>query len=959
MPIVLGLSLPFLFLIARRPVLRRLAFRNAVRRPREAALVVVGSLFGTAIITGSLIVADTMNTSIRGLAYQRLGPIDEVVVTTDRAIFSEALSRIQGARSDLMDGVLPFGHLLVAAATGEEGGGEARRAVPDAEIVELDFAAARRFGEDPASTGIEGETPPAGHAAVTDALARQLGVGPGDAIAVFAYGRSEALEIDRVLDARGVAGFRTGFFNEPSANILVGPGLLDRLSAGVAPAVAAGQFAPPEWVVAVSNRGDVEGGDVHTAEVTRQMERALEGVPLSVIQAKHDILDEAERNSAQFSELFTAMGSFGILAGVLLLVNIFVMLAEERKSELGMLRAVGLRRWSLVGAFSLEGWAYSLGAALVGTFVGLGLGAAIIEFIRRIFEAENEVIGIPLTFDADPSSLQSGFAIGFAIALVTVVLTSWRISRFNVIRAIRELPEPRRERTRIRWRVAGALAVALGGSMAVAGIAGSVPVAALLGPVFVLMGLVPLVSDAVGFRRASTTASALILVWSVLAFGVLDFFTQEGGIFIFVIQGVVLTAAAVTLVAQEQEALERLASRLGVGRWAMALRLGLAYPVARRFRTGLTLAMYSLVIFTLTFISTLSAIFTGQLDETAREVAGGYEVFVTSNPANPVDLNTLGEVEGVRGAAPLARIQTKFKPGSEEEEFWTLSAFDERLLTTAHPPLIDDRGTYATDEEVYRAVLADPSLIIADEFFLQGEGGPPENPTDVGDVVLMIDPRTGKFREVTVAALGAPDFLINGALYGYDGAREFFGDRVVPDRAYIDVEGRDPAAVAAAISGSYIQSGADAEVIRTIIREFLAIQDQFFRLFQGYLGFGLIVGIAGLGVVMVRAVRERRREIGVLRSLGFESATVRRSFLFESTFVALEGTLIGAVLALITAYNVFTNSDAFGEGVRFIIPVATLTVVLLGTLAASLLATAAPTRAAARIRPAVALRIAD
>ena len=33
-----------------------------------------------------------------------------------------------------------------------------------------------------------------------------------------------------------------------------------------------------------------------------------------------------------------------------------------------------------------------------------------------------------------------------------------------------------------------------------------------------------------------------------------------------------------------------------------------------------------------------------------------------------------------------------------------------------------------------------------------------------------------------------------------------------------------------------------------------------------YLGFGLLIGIAGLGVVMVRAARERRHEIGTLRA---------------------------------------------------------------------------------------------
>ena len=69
-PLLISLlvSAPFLYILARRPILRRMAVRNAARRPREAMLVVLGSLLGAAIITGSAVVGDTMNSSIRQAA---------------------------------------------------------------------------------------------------------------------------------------------------------------------------------------------------------------------------------------------------------------------------------------------------------------------------------------------------------------------------------------------------------------------------------------------------------------------------------------------------------------------------------------------------------------------------------------------------------------------------------------------------------------------------------------------------------------------------------------------------------------------------------------------------------------------------------------------------------------------------------------------------------------------------
>ena len=41
------------------------------------------------------------------------------------------------------------------------------------------------------------------------------------------------------------------------------------------------------------------------------------------------------------------------------------------------------------------------------------------------------------------------------------------------------------------------------------------------------------------------------------------------------------------------------------------------------------------------------------------------------------------------------------------------------------------------------------------------------------------------------------------------------------------------------------------------------------RLIQGFLGLGLLVGVAALGVISARAVVERRQQIGVMRAIGF------------------------------------------------------------------------------------------
>jgi putative ABC transport system permease protein len=202
-------------------------------------------------------------------------------------------------------------------------------------------------------------------------------------------------------------------------------------------------------------------------------------------------------------------------------------------------------------------------------------------------------------------------------------------------------------------------------------------------------------------------------------------------------------------------------------------------------------------------------------------------------------------------------------------------------------------------------------------------------------------------------------FIENGVFYGAEGALTLFGYEPTFDRMLVGLRpGVDPDAFAADAQAAFIANGAEAVSIRAIMDEGFTMTRQIFQLFEGYLAMGLIVGIAGTAVVMIRAVRERRRQIGTLRAIGFGARPVGRSFAIESAFIAVEGTVIGAVLALVTLYDIVALSDSFGQ-LAFSVPYVALAVLLVGTVAASLLATVWPTVAASRIRPAVALRMTD
>lgn len=951
--VALVVSLPFLFVLAARPIQRRIAVRNATRRPVEALLVIAGTLLGTAIITGSLIVGDTIDRSIRASAYEQLGPIDETVSVSgleDGAALRDALD---GFTHPDVDGVLP----MATASAAVVGGGDPPLIRPRAQIVEVDFADARRLGDDPEATGIEGATPRAGRAAISKDLADRLALGPGDDITVYAYDQEVPLTVDRVLPREGVAGYWPAGTGARSYNVFVSPGTL----AGIVAAAPAADpttgraVEPPSSIVAISNVGGVESGIPRTDAVTRALTRELAAAEIDarVVPVKRDVIDAAVEGSKALSQLYFTIGMFAVAAGVLLLVNIFVMLADDRRSELGMIRALGLRRLPLVGTFATEGWLYAVLASALGAMLGIGVGRVIAWRADSILSSGPEILALEMKFAFDRSTIFTGFAIGLAIAMVTIVLTSIKTARINIIAAIRDLPDVKQRRGSTRRSGLGGAALLLGIALTILGFAGPDQYALIMGPTIAVIGLGMVLAGRVPVRPLVSAVSVFVLAWATASVPISTTLGAPLDIPLFLVQGLLMSAAAITLVVANEDIVARALSRISGD--ALPLRIGLAYPLARRFRTGMTLGMFSIVVLTLVFISQMTYMFNTQGDTFARELSGGFGAVITANPSSPIPPGELEQVRGVTRVAPMSyNFATWTRPGSDPVD-WPTSGFGPELLDA--PPTLQDRGRYPSDRAAWEAVLNDPDLVIADQFFATPNAGPPQSSLKVGDEVKLLDPVSGVRRTLTVAAVATDDYLLSGAYMGSDTARDVFGDRAVPARYFIGA--RDLQGSVDRIRARYVANGADGDTVRTSIDVLLSQNNAFFTLMQQFVGVGLIVGIAGIGVIMVRAVRERRRQIGVLRAIGFPRRTVAQAFIVEASFVAVAGTLLGVAIALVSSWGLTTTSASWARGFEFGIAWTDIVIIVSLAVVASLVAAVLPARAAAGIEPAVALRLAD
>jgi|GEM_PF-1132725 len=946
------LTLPLAVTAVRQRALAAMALRNVGRRRTEVALVVGGALLGTAIITSAFVVGDVIDGAVADEVRTRYGPIDLTVTSPDRDTFDAATAIVRDAvRSgdgpasgtpDLggvglggVDGLLD---VTVATATLEAP--DRDTALPRVEVVVLDLGEARTFGGGATDTGLaDADDLAPGEALVSATTAERLHLDTGDRLLVHFADTTTEVSVAQVVDQVGLAGY---------GDAIVAPGTLPDAAA------AADGTAPARHQLLVSLAGGLLDTREAASDAAETLRTALAGMPdVRVDAPKAAVLDVAEQEGTGFTELFATIGAFSVMAGILLLVNLFTMLAEERRTELGMLRALGFTRQRLTRTFALEGLLYALPAAVLGAGLGLGIGWLVAVVAGPLLGVAADGARYPLV--VEPTSLATGAALGLFVSLVTVWLASTRIARLNIVRAIRDLPEPSRRPVGRRAQAVSGVAVATGVALTVAGAMSETGVALLLGVPITAYAATPWLRRLVSERRMRLAVGVVVLGWVLAVVPLFPDVMAFDDPVVFVLQGVVSTAGAVSLVGGLDRVWAGLIARFGRGN-GLAARLGVAYPLARPTRTSLLLGMFAMVVFVVTILSTVSVTFDRNSDTMATDVAVGADVLLDTTPGSGVDASTLTARDDIAEVAEVTRGTATFTADHlDAARAWTVTGFDAALLDRGVPAALASRDpAYPSDAAAYQATLDDPTLAVVPDGFLAGAGA--TSAVVVGSTVTALDPATGAPHELTVVGVGNPDWLGTGVLVGQSLAADLTAGAETGVRNYVEVADRaDPAAVAASLNRTYLAAGADAAPITTLVNEAMGQLRGLFAMLQGYLGLGLLIGTAGLGVVMVRAVRERRQGIAMLRAMGASSRLVRSAMLVEAGLIVIQGTVIGVLLGLATARQLLGVVD---QDLTLTVPWVGLVVIVAVPLVASLAATAWPAARAASIRPAVALRTA-
>ncbi|HXM72902.1 MAG TPA: FtsX-like permease family protein [Candidatus Dormibacteraeota bacterium] len=906
----------------RRPLLARLAYREAIHRPWQTVLVIAGLTVGTALILMAQINGDSMSNTLTAATYKSWGRVD-LLVTANGDFFSSSLTsrlaadpRVHGSVRGVQSGVEVVGSVADLDQSLDK---------PTVRLIGFDPQAQAPFGS---FTLNDGRTTTGGELGATGVLLSQS---LADSI------QSKIGDRLRVTFGQVVADYQVAGIARSEGPGAYGsqPALFGTLDA-FAPLAGTGRIN----VVRISAVGDgsaeLENSQRIAPAITAALHDVAGSASLTMRTAKADDINEITKLADAERPVTFALGVVIVLAGIALVVNLALALAEERRPRLAVLRALGLSRAGLVIASVLEGAIYALAAAAVGAVPGIAAAWLIVSsagsHVPEIQEKNATIV-----FSVSMEAIAASIAAGALITVATLVAASIRTTRMTIASAVRALPEPPSPRQSGALRIAGLALIAVA---SLAALLNGDPNLRLIGGVGAILSIGLALRGRLPNRVRATIVGVGTAVWLVVIYGqltttYLSYTSQaSAGAFITVATLALGVAALATVVAVNMRAVERFVPRSLV-----------AQLTRRPSKLWLATSSVGLVLALFTFIG----MFIASSAPDYYKDAGGFDVSVltagiSSPNLTPALQSKIAQRVGVSTREYLGPARSSWSVSGEpvdwHQQLLLLYTLTDSQLAGPLPALADRDARFSSDAAVFAAVRSDPTIVVSG-IYRSG-------------TTLSLVGRDGPVR-LTVAGGYKAGFL--PGIVGSSTSMSPFS--AAPEGTTLLLKltpGVDPAAFALDVRRSLFPSGVDAVATSALLDAGSAPLRNFAAEAQLLIIGGLLVGVLSLGILAMRAVVERRRSIGVLRAVGFQARGLMLAVVGESLLMAAGGIVVGLVVGLILG-SLFVPE--YLPSAQITVQFGLLAIVVALILLTAAAVTVLPALAVARTAPAEALRMAD
>ncbi len=777
----------------RNRLLLVMGLRNMLRRPSQTTLLLIGLTVSTVLIVASFGLNDSLTYSAQQQVMQETGQFDETVTGT----FSQA--QLDHDLTALRQ------HPGVQAATGVATvsgryRGNFLELISDRTRLSLSLNYLYGVGPDFEQTygsfqGQQGQVLHASELHTSDAyvslsFALNNDVRVGDHL-VLSLGEKNTTVTVRGIVANDVAMTSADATSIPKIQLIV----------PISTAQALLDTAQPANLIGVRNQANAVGDTTAQSVQVEHFLAQLFDLPVPDPQARFTVppsptqpaisalrADAVAQASSlsftlllggdsllQFDQLVPAISLLLVGAGMLLLALLFLLLAAERRAELGMSRAIGLGRHHLVLMLLIEGCGYGCSAALLGLLLGIGVITLELTALSHFpVDLLGNLRGLPMALHLFVSwqSLVSAFCLSLFVTVAVILVIAFGLSRTNIVAAIRDLetaPGASRSLAHllqgVKARRSDALGSLLGGlflrgplclilGLLLVGIASVIhPNNGDLLPAMQKLGWGLLIASCGFLMRWMFSAlpgvpspfarrlghSLIGIGW--LAYGLItgsSLFSlfQPTGIMLntdtaafgLAMTMVLFVAGSVLLVTTNVDLLIALLTALTARFRPLApiSRTSLSYPLTYRFRMTVTVSELSLVVFLIVLVITMNV---GTIDASqAATSTGGFQLGGTSTRPIP-NLSALVQQDPVLNqdiqvVAPVHRYKPDTEGGQIEPVLLLLPGHQAQA-SSLQPIVMDDTfyahndlplqaraQGYSLDQQVWNALIHQPNTAV-------------------------------------------------------------------------------------------------------------------------------------------------------------------------------------------------------------------------------------------------------
>ena len=615
---------------------------------------------------------------------------------------------------------------------------------------------------------------------------------------------------------------------------------------------------------------------------------------------------QASQGATDFGEYFVYF-SFFLVVSALLLASLFFKLGiEQRVREIGLLRAVGFPASRIRRLFLIEGIIISISGSIIGAIGAVAYGALLVTGLKTWWIG---AVGTnALSLHVAPASLVYGAAGGVLAAVVCIVVTLRTLAKASPRSLLAGDLETESESGGIkrtsskraktaRLQVVGALLAA----------------AALL---LVVLAFIKIIGQTAGFFGAGSLLLGALLCWQAVLL-------RRGGS--FQVRGSGLLAVA---------------------------RVGFRNAAHRPGRSLLCIALIASAVFIVVAIDAFRAdTDTDLLNK--KSGSGGFPLLADSMLPIYHDPNTAEgrDALNLSSRKDLSLDTVKFSSFRvrEGDDASCLNLYQPRTPRILAPSAeFIKSGRFSFQDSAARTAeeKGNPWLLLDQKL---DEGVIPAV-TDANSMTYVLHRKLGDTLDLDLNGKSAKVRLVGAlsdsifqselliseenflALFPASGGFAFF---------LIDAPPEQVAQTGEALEEQLADFGFDATSAGDRLAAFHRVENTYLSTFQALGGLGLLLGTLGLAAVLLRNVLERRKELAVLRAMGYDFGHFRILVLSENAFLVVSGLITGALCAVIAiAPAVFSRGGHFSA-----FSLGLLAIAVLGAgLAASVLATRAAIR---------------